>query len=212
MKKIAIFLILLAGTFTCFAAEIYLKNGKKVQGKIIEQTDYFVKIDFEGIPLTYWKYEIDKIAEDKPEVKVDKEATVADEKAYLRKIMEIASMARNLCESKMVIDGQEVNFAPKSDKPAWKNLRGYYEGKKAVLENLQREFEKLPILPQFRQTREEMQKSLDYAINAYAKAIEALEKDDITILNKEAVSLLNQAADSSLNVVYSLKKLNIPQN
>jgi len=212
MKKIVILLIIVANGFTCSAAEIYLKNGKKVQGKIIEQSDYFVKIDFEGIPLTYWKNEIDTIAEDKPEAKVDKEATANEEQAYLMKIKEIAAMARNLCESKMVIDGQEVNFAPKSDKTTWKNLRGYYEGKKAVLENLQREFEKLPILPQFRSTHEEMQKSLDYAINAYAKAIEALEEDDITILNKEAVSLLNKAADSSLNVVYSLKKLNNPQN
>ncbi len=44
-----------------FAEIITLKSGKTVEGKIIERTDKFVKIDFQGVPLTYFKDEIESI-------------------------------------------------------------------------------------------------------------------------------------------------------
>ncbi|MDD5129971.1 MAG: hypothetical protein PHS66_02820 [Candidatus Omnitrophica bacterium] len=41
-----------------FSQTILLKSGQKVEGKIIEQTDKYVKLDFEGIELTFYNDEI----------------------------------------------------------------------------------------------------------------------------------------------------------
>ncbi|TRZ49445.1 hypothetical protein D4Q80_02050, partial [bacterium] len=56
-KKCLIMLVfIICSCFPVFAiAEvIVLKSGKTVEGKIIEQTDKYVKIDFNGVPLTYF--------------------------------------------------------------------------------------------------------------------------------------------------------------
>jgi hypothetical protein len=38
----------------CFAETIVLKSGKTIEGKLIEKTDEHIKIDFQGVPLTYF--------------------------------------------------------------------------------------------------------------------------------------------------------------
>jgi tetratricopeptide (TPR) repeat protein len=43
---------------------IVLKSGRKIEGKILERTDKYIKLDFYGVSLTYWVDEIDHI-EDK---------------------------------------------------------------------------------------------------------------------------------------------------
>jgi tetratricopeptide (TPR) repeat protein len=43
------------------ADTVYLKTGQKVEGKIIEKTNEFIKIDFTGVVLTYWLDEIEKV-------------------------------------------------------------------------------------------------------------------------------------------------------
>jgi sRNA-binding regulator protein Hfq len=42
-------------------ADIYLMNGQKVSGKIIENTDDYVKVEVTGVELKYYKDEIDRI-------------------------------------------------------------------------------------------------------------------------------------------------------
>lgn len=56
----------LFATFTSalFADTIVLKSGKTVEGKLIEKTDKYVKIDFQGVELTYFMDEIQNIKED----------------------------------------------------------------------------------------------------------------------------------------------------
>jgi tetratricopeptide (TPR) repeat protein len=44
-----------------FAETIYLKSGKVAEGKIIEKTDKYVKVDFYGVELTYWIDDIERI-------------------------------------------------------------------------------------------------------------------------------------------------------
>lgn len=44
-----------------WAEIIYLKNGKKVQGKIVEHNEKLTKINISGITLTYYANEIDRI-------------------------------------------------------------------------------------------------------------------------------------------------------
>ncbi|MCX5705440.1 MAG: hypothetical protein NTZ92_05235 [Candidatus Omnitrophica bacterium] len=52
-----------------FADTVVLKSGKTVEGKIIEKTNKYVKIDFQGVELTYFVDEIEKIESDGAELK-----------------------------------------------------------------------------------------------------------------------------------------------
>jgi len=45
----------------CLAETIFLKNGKKIQGQIVQQTDKEVKINMRGVILTFDREEIQKI-------------------------------------------------------------------------------------------------------------------------------------------------------
>ena len=44
-----------------FAETIVLKSGKTVEGKIIEKTDRYIKVDFHGVELIFWLDEINRI-------------------------------------------------------------------------------------------------------------------------------------------------------
>jgi hypothetical protein len=48
-------------TTPVFAETIILKSGKTVEGKIIEKTDKYIKMDMEGVAITYFIIEIEKI-------------------------------------------------------------------------------------------------------------------------------------------------------
>ncbi|MBD3245605.1 MAG: hypothetical protein GF333_01160 [Candidatus Omnitrophica bacterium] len=47
--------------FALCAETLVLKNGNEVRGKIVEQTGEYVKIEISGVPLTYWKSDIESI-------------------------------------------------------------------------------------------------------------------------------------------------------
>lgn len=62
-RKLAI-LILIISLFLpvlVFAETIVLKSGRTVEGKLIEKTDKYIKIDFQGVPLTYFFDEVESI-------------------------------------------------------------------------------------------------------------------------------------------------------
>jgi hypothetical protein len=44
-----------------FAETIITKSGKTIEGKLIEKTDKYIKIDFQGVPITYFLDEIESI-------------------------------------------------------------------------------------------------------------------------------------------------------
>ncbi|MBM3248472.1 MAG: hypothetical protein FJZ10_03495 [Candidatus Omnitrophica bacterium] len=61
---IAVFLLILMSSFA-FAETIILKSGQKHEGKIVERTDEYIKIDIGvGMPVTYFLDEIEKIDKD----------------------------------------------------------------------------------------------------------------------------------------------------
>ena len=62
MKKFQYILILyfLFGSVS-FADTIYLKSGRKIEGKIVERADEKARIDFQGTVLTFWADEIEHI-------------------------------------------------------------------------------------------------------------------------------------------------------
>ncbi|MCK4809543.1 MAG: hypothetical protein KAS99_01220 [Candidatus Omnitrophica bacterium] len=49
---------------SAYAETIILKSGRKVEGKIVEKTDQYIKVDFEGLLLTYYFDEIKRIEEE----------------------------------------------------------------------------------------------------------------------------------------------------
>lgn len=55
---------------SAYPETIILKNGKTIKGKITEQTDDYIKIDYYGIPLTYYLEDIDKIKQKNSEIKL----------------------------------------------------------------------------------------------------------------------------------------------
>lgn len=52
--------------FMIFAETIVLKSGKTIEAKIIERRDEYIKIEYYGVPLTYFFDEIESIDGEKP--------------------------------------------------------------------------------------------------------------------------------------------------
>jgi len=50
---------------SCFAETVVLKSGEKIEGKILQKTDSYIKVDFQGIPLTFYLDEIKIIEPEK---------------------------------------------------------------------------------------------------------------------------------------------------
>jgi len=63
MKRVIVFLpLLLLSPISLISAEtIVLKSGKSVEGKIIERAGNYVKVDIEGVPITYYLDEIKSV-------------------------------------------------------------------------------------------------------------------------------------------------------
>lgn len=59
---ITIFFILYLSAF-CSAEMIILKSGRTLEGKITEKTDQYVKVDYEGVSLTYYWDDIESVKE-----------------------------------------------------------------------------------------------------------------------------------------------------
>ncbi len=60
-------MLLLAVSFCssdCVAETIYLKDGRKVQGKITRRSEKSITVDWYGVPITYWLDEIEKVEND----------------------------------------------------------------------------------------------------------------------------------------------------
>lgn len=72
-----------------FSETLVLKSGKSVEGKIIEETGKYIKLDYEGVVLTYWKDDIERV--DKPKKQEADIKEQLDEKEIKIKIKGVAS-------------------------------------------------------------------------------------------------------------------------
>ena len=63
MKKLMLFVfgvvIFMSSNSFVFAETLVLKSGQRLEGKIIEKTDKYIKINFEGVTVNY---DVDEIA------------------------------------------------------------------------------------------------------------------------------------------------------
>lgn len=75
MKKMKLIfwpVILLLSASQLFADTLVLKSAKQVKGRIIERTDKYVKIDLDGMVLTFFNEEIQSIKEEQNEPSAEK--------------------------------------------------------------------------------------------------------------------------------------------
>jgi outer membrane lipoprotein-sorting protein len=94
MKTIIFISVLLLFPLTCFAETIVLKSGREIKGKIIEEKDNYIKVDFEGVPLTYYTEDIESISSEKEEMALEKQ-----EKLSVAEIIEKAQRAAEEIQS-----------------------------------------------------------------------------------------------------------------
>ncbi len=65
MKKIVMFVVISLFFAAHLSAEtVMLKTGQRVEGKITERTDKYVKMDFQGVELVYYQDEIASITDE----------------------------------------------------------------------------------------------------------------------------------------------------
>jgi len=99
LKLLCVLVLILSLINTAaFADTITLKDGRVIEGKIVEETKDYVKINFSDVILTYFPEEIDKITragpsaqekiESKPEIKGETEAAIAE---YYEKTIQLGA-------------------------------------------------------------------------------------------------------------------------
>ncbi len=86
MRKVmlAYFLFFVFSTLS-FADTVTLKSGRVVEGRILENTGDYVKVDMQGIELTYWAKDIESVQESPKEPPAPTEAVsiTPDRRAYM---------------------------------------------------------------------------------------------------------------------------------
>ncbi|MFH1413577.1 MAG: hypothetical protein ABIG56_01865 [Candidatus Omnitrophota bacterium] len=103
MQYIIITAILALMHTTAFADIIYLKNGKQVEGKIIEETQDSVKIELD-IKLTYFADQIERI---------EREPTISEEtKVYLESLKNIKVSQKEMQKKEALPVREEIKYRP----------------------------------------------------------------------------------------------------
>jgi hypothetical protein len=62
MRKYFWLAIFLSISVACFADTILLKSGAKIDAPVIERTENYIRANIEGMPVTYYTEEIQKVS------------------------------------------------------------------------------------------------------------------------------------------------------
>lgn len=115
------------------------------------------------------------------------------EATYIKKMTAILSTIKAVIDDKLVWVGKEKWFFSKKDPFGHQVAMGYYKSLRNTLNDVKKELLELDPPPQLLQTHRLWEEAVDTYIGAYSKAIEAHEKDDITIVNNEEAVLVQKA-------------------
>lgn len=77
LKSFILILVALTVPNLAFSDTIYLRSGRVIQGSIIEKTQDYIRVDVQGVPLTYYRDDIERI---KAETETELEETVSERK------------------------------------------------------------------------------------------------------------------------------------
>ncbi|MDP2924330.1 MAG: hypothetical protein Q8O30_11550 [Candidatus Omnitrophota bacterium] len=95
MEGLIIFLLF--GVFSSFADTIILKNGRTVEGLIIEKAESYIKVNFEGVELKFYNDEIKEIIPNKEEPALDAGKYAELSKITLiEKVLELSGIKRQM--------------------------------------------------------------------------------------------------------------------
>jgi len=93
------------------ADTIYLKDGKRVDAKITSQTDKAVVVDWYGVPITYWRDQIDRVtsAPAAPAAAANDGVTSELLKLdQLDRLAELVAQGKRFCEAKQYGEAEQV--------------------------------------------------------------------------------------------------------
>jgi Flp pilus assembly protein TadD len=116
MRKMMLFvcgmLIFAIATPFVFAETIILKSGRSFEGKIIEKTDSYIKIDSHGEAFTYNMDEVERIEEEKPSTSDDVTSETSAEPGDFEKSAEQAFLDGKY-EDAVLIMKKMIRLAPR---------------------------------------------------------------------------------------------------
>jgi tetratricopeptide (TPR) repeat protein len=200
-KKILIILALAISLYfpvLTLAETIVLKSGKTVEGKLIEKTDKYIKIDFQGVPLTYFSDEIQSVdgvnideAEKRvniqPAISKENTNTISNDKIYTQESYDSAYqkgasyLKQNKLDEAIGEFSKAIELNSRSDKAYYDRGRAY--GAKGDLERALADYTQVINInsPETIQSAYnnrgliyEDKGDLDKALEDYTKGIEAM--------------------------------------
>lgn len=110
MKRVilAITILLMVVHISYAATVVNLKSGRKVEGSLVERTDQYVVINFNGVKLTFWLNEIEDIDGEKMFSGTAVEEEFSFEEEYLNVTSTVGMQPKETASSPMtVLDSQE---------------------------------------------------------------------------------------------------------
>lgn len=209
-KLISLILVIcLQFSASAFAETIVLKSGEIVEGKLIEKTDKYIKIDFQGVPLAYFLDEIQK-------VDIQETADSAYQKG------ENYMSQQNFYEA-IVEFSKAIKLDPRSDKAYYSRGRAY--GAKDDLEKELADYDQVININSLETIQSacinrgmayEYKGDLDKALAAYSKGIEAIPDPmspkfgylkQILYRNRAQIYLSRKEFDKALDDIQGIEKL-----
>lgn len=89
-----IFLFLFFQT-NCFCDTVVLNDGRKIEGLIVEKADTYIKVEFEGVELKFYKKDIKEIVPDKSADLISNEKYAEfEENALIDKLLEVSNIKK----------------------------------------------------------------------------------------------------------------------
>ena len=169
LKQIFIFCFLISLSHSSSPETIFLKNGTKISGEIIEETNEYVRINFKGVILKYYRDDIYDISQTDQEIKEIINVKPPDTEFFenKRKVRQIQRFFKVMDDSyQLMIDLDKVIVATKT-KPLNSNYRHQqFEQLRQRMEVLAR-FEKSKTPEIFEKTyRILATQSLNYGVDA----------------------------------------------
>ena len=125
---------------------------------------------------------------------------------YAQKMANASTEIKRIIDSKFIFDGKEANFVSKKVNTTGNAAAmGFYGGLKQNLEDVKKEILTINPPSEYIENYKLFNEALDYTIAAYGKAVEAHQKDDITIMDEGGV-LLGKGGELMLKANQSLEK------
>ena len=116
LKKIAFFSVcILLIAINSFADTVTLKSGKQIEGKILERSSDLIRIDIEGVTITYFITDVEAINQEKINLPVA-EPLVATPQGSAQ--AEVKSTAKPLPVEPLPVEARPITGKPGSDAKA----------------------------------------------------------------------------------------------